>query len=112
MAHIRPDVLQFVLDYKPTRSAYSNHKDRLIREAGSRCVGCGYVYTGRNGHHFDFHHRNPAEKEAHVAVLSRGRLEKAQEEAAKCDLLCKFCHADRHQDQPKPRRRRKNIKPT
>ena len=112
MAHPRPDVLQFALNYKPTQPAYPTHKDRLVRSAGSRCVDCGYEYTGQNGHHFDFHHRDPEEKEGNVAVLALGGLEKAAAEAAKCDLLCKFCHADRHIGKPKKRRRRQDTKAT
>jgi transposase len=67
-------------------------KERLIEEAGGRCVLCGYdAYAGA----LQFHHVDPSQKRF---GLARGGLarpwEEVRLEAAKCVLLCGNCHAE------------------
>ena len=64
----------------------------IIREAGGRCVACGYdAYGGA----LQFHHLDPTRKE--FGLSSRGftrSLDRLREEAKKCILLCANCHAE------------------
>ena len=64
----------------------------LVREAGSRCVLCGYDrHTGA----LEFHHLEPSEKSFSLSKAGVTRsLEKARREAAKCALVCANCHAE------------------
>ncbi len=67
-------------------------KERLVEEAGGRCVACGYdAYAGA----LQFHHVDPAQKRF---GLARGGLTRpwaeVREEARKCVLLCGNCHAE------------------
>ena len=64
--------------------------DRLKAEAGGKCTRCGY-----SGIALDWHHRNPEEKS--FGISGKGfSFEKLKEEANKCDLVCKNCHAEIH----------------
>lgn len=67
-------------------------KEVLIKEAGGRCVICGYArYAGA----LEFHHRDPATKSFELSSQGVTRsLDKARAEAAKCVLLCANCHAE------------------
>jgi hypothetical protein len=67
-------------------------KQRLIEEAGGRCVACGYDgYSGA----LQFHHVDPSQKRFGLAL---GGLTRPWEEvrlgARKCVLLCGNCHAE------------------
>jgi 5-methylcytosine-specific restriction endonuclease McrA len=66
-------------------------KEILVREAGGRCVLCGYDrYAGA----LHFHHRVPSEKSFALSREGVTRsLAKARQEARKCALLCANCHA-------------------
>lgn len=67
-------------------------KEMLVREAGGRCVICGYDrYLGS----LQFHHLDPAMKR--MARSARGvafAIDRLREEAGKCVLLCSNCHAE------------------
>ena len=57
------------------------------------CVDCGAFNVG----FMEWHHRDPAEKEANViAVLTQKGRKAAKEEIEKCDCLCANCHRLRH----------------
>lgn len=64
----------------------------LIREAGGRCMACGYdAYFGA----LQFHHLDPTQKA--FGLSSRGftrSLDRMRQEARKCVLLCANCHAE------------------
>jgi hypothetical protein len=67
-------------------------KERLVEQAGGRCVVCGYdAYAGA----LQFHHVDPTEKRF---GLARGGLTRPWAEvvleARKCVLLCGNCHAE------------------
>ena len=67
-------------------------KALLVREAGGRCVRCGYDRSVAALH---FHHVDPAEKS--FGVSSGGvtlGIATVREEAGKCVLLCANCHAE------------------
>ena len=66
-------------------------KEILVREAGGRCLHCGFAaYIGA----LHFHHVDPASKAFSVSRDGVTRsLRRAREEAGKCVLLCANCHA-------------------
>ena len=67
-------------------------KAALVREAGGRCVLCGY---DRCVGALAFHHLDPALKSFGMAAGGLARsLSKSREEVAKCVLLCANCHAE------------------
>jgi hypothetical protein len=67
-------------------------KEILVREAGGRCMLCGYDrYVGALG----FHHLEPVTKRFSLSALGVARsLDRARAEARKCVLLCANCHAE------------------
>jgi hypothetical protein len=67
-------------------------KRRLVADAGGRCALCGYNQCVGA---LQFHHRDPGEKTFALSDNGIARnLALAQEEAAKCVLLCANCHAE------------------
>lgn len=67
-------------------------KATLVREAGGRCVRCGY---DRSLAALQFHHRDPTSKQFHIAYRGVTRsIAAARAEADKCILLCANCHAE------------------
>lgn len=67
-------------------------KEILVREAGGRCVVCGYDrFMGA----LQFHHLDPAAKSFGIARNGHTRgIAEARVEAAKCVLVCANCHAE------------------
>lgn len=68
-------------------------KKKAVEYLGGKCMKCGgefpvYVY--------DFHHRDPLEKDKGLARLMSSRWEKIKVELDKCDLLCANCHRIEH----------------
>ena len=66
-------------------------KEILVREAGGRCLICGFAkYIGA----LHFHHVDPVSKQFTVSREGVTRsLRRAREEAGKCVLLCANRHA-------------------
>jgi hypothetical protein len=57
------------------------------------CIDCGEA----DPIVLDFDHRRPLDKLGTVSdLVSRGRVQKAKIEAAKCDVRCSNCHRRRH----------------
>jgi hypothetical protein len=67
-------------------------KETLVKEAGGRCVLCGY---DRELGALHFHHLDPSNKRFQISNygITYG-LERARAEAKKCVLLCGNCHAE------------------
>jgi len=67
-------------------------KRLLVEEHGGQCKICGYNrYDGA----LDFHHIDPSQKDFAVSAGGFNRSkERSREEAAKCVLLCRNCHAE------------------
>lgn len=59
---------------------------------GGSCQSCGY--TGCDDV-FDFHHRDPSQKDFQIGGSTKG-WQKIREELDKCDLLCANCHREHH----------------
>ena len=62
---------------------------------GGKCAMCGY---DDNYACLDFHHLDPSKKlfGVNTAAMDLYGVEKCEEEADKCILLCRNCHTDHH----------------
>ena len=69
-------------------------KDKLLQEAGGACIRCGY---SKCSDALEFHHREPKGKlfELSLAGMTK-RPDQIAAEVAKCDLVCRNCHAEIH----------------
>lgn len=68
-------------------------RQKLIAERGNICLDCKVSFPACC---YDFHHRDPKEKEFEFSK-ARNRSEiQIRTEIAKCDLLCANCHRIRH----------------
>jgi len=76
----------------------NDFKSELVIKAGGKCMDCQYLFDGTNNRAFDFHHRNPDDKEICVnkGTMNRVSKEKIRREVTKCDILCARCHRLRH----------------
>lgn len=68
-------------------------KMMAIEYLGGKCAKCGW-----NGHWaaFDFHHRDPTEKEVSWDRLRKRSWDRMRPELDKCTLLCRNCHTILH----------------
>jgi hypothetical protein len=69
-------------------------RSQLLTECGGKCIICEMEYDGKNAPKFDFHHRNPEEKEFNIGLdkIVVFAWKKILEEAKKCDIVCSNCH--------------------
>ena len=81
-----------IIEYQ--RARLKNTKAKLVAMFGGKCSKCGYdrCYAA-----LEFHHSDPSKKETGISRLLTGRIEKAVEEAKKCVLVCRNCHAEIHE---------------
>lgn len=63
---------------------------------GSQCIDCGISYPNEPYVIFDFHHRDPSNKDVDWSKLRLRSQDKIFKELDKCDLLCANCHRKRH----------------
>lgn len=63
---------------------------------GSKCLDCGISYPNEPYVVFDFHHRNPEQKDVDWSELKLRTNDRIKKELDKCDLLCSNCHRKRH----------------
>lgn len=68
-------------------------KEQAIEYLGGKCLDCGGVYVRDV---YDFHHRDPAQKETPLNKMFKFSWKKVKSELDKCDLLCANCHRIRH----------------
>ena len=69
-------------------------KRKLIKHKGGKCCRCGYDKDVPGA--YDFHHRNPKQKDFGISQYMRLKWELLVKEVRKCDLVCKNCHAEIH----------------
>lgn len=79
-----------------TKKRVRDNKIRAIRYKGNKCLRCGVSYTGSNAVIFDFHHRDPKEKEMKPTKALTMSWDNIKKEIDKCDLLCSNCHRLEH----------------
>ena len=81
-------------------------KIKLMAYKGNKCQKCGYdkiEYLSA----FDFHHRDPDEKEFGFGFKGRCiGIEKLKKAVDKCDLLCGRCHQEIHDEEHWEERKR------
>ena len=80
-------------DVANTRRLRNEKKRKAVEYLGGKCMKCGgefppYVY--------DFHHRDPSEKDTSIGTLCSRTWLKVLKELQKCDLLCSNCHRIEH----------------
>lgn len=78
-----------------TRKRRKENKIRAVNYLGGECERCGL--TSPYYSVFDFHHRNPEEKEADPGTLLHRSWETVFKEISKCMLLCANCHRIVHE---------------
>jgi hypothetical protein len=71
-------------------------KQKALEYKGSKCQDCHISYPETDYCVFDFHHRNPNEKDVNWKKLRLRSWDKIIFELDKCDLLCSNCHRLRH----------------
>ena len=78
-----------------TKARRKENKIRAVNYLGGECERCGL--TSPYYSVFDFHHRNPEEKEADPGTLLHRSWETVFKEINKCMLLCANCHRIVHE---------------
>jgi hypothetical protein len=72
-------------------------KIKLMEAMGNRCWFCTVEYNGKNGAIFDFHHRDPDEKEISMSrIIGNWSWTRVLAEASRCVLVCGNCHSQHH----------------
>lgn len=71
-----------------------NNKLKAVTYLGGKCQRCGIESNCLDI--FDFHHRNPDEKEDSLNRLVNSDWDSIVSELDKCDLLCSNCHKITH----------------
>ena len=87
---------QAVHGFSSYRIKTIKYKLNLVKLCGGKCVKCGY---DKNLAAFDFHHRDPAQKDFEVKMKNFNGSwtdDEILEEVMKCDLLCSNCHRELH----------------
>jgi len=82
------------------RKLWNAFKRLLIKRNGG-CSDCGILELGHPCI-YAFHHRDPAIKEGHLSTIGGAGYNLSNkklflQEAKKCEILCRNCHAIRHE---------------
>ncbi len=78
-----------------TTDRFRSRKKQGVEYLGGRCADCGGIFPY---YVYDFHHRDPAQKDMQFNKLRRYSWETIKRELDKCVLLCANCHRIRHWD--------------
>ena len=70
-------------------------KEQYVDFLGGRCMKCDYDKCLAA---LDFHHRDSKDKEFTISQHRRVDFEEVKKELLKCDLLCRNCHAELHDE--------------
>ena len=71
---------------------FYTQKKRYVKYLGGECLHCGLVANPCNLPVFDFHHRDPSQKNFRIGSRINSAWQKMRSELDKCDLLCANCH--------------------
>jgi hypothetical protein len=74
-------------------------KIKAIEYKGGKCLDCSNSYPKSPYVIFDFHHRDPSQKDVEWTHLRKRSWDKIIKELDKCDLLCSNCHRIRHHNE-------------
>lgn len=80
---------------KPYRIQETRTLVNLMKLDAGVCHDCGLTITEDTLYRFDFDHRDPTTKRFTLSAAKTYSDETIIEEIAKCDVVCKNCHADR-----------------
>jgi 5-methylcytosine-specific restriction endonuclease McrA len=72
------------------------NKKRAIEMMGGECSICGYKFNYLNIAAFEFHHKNPEEKDFKIGQCANKSWKVVKAEIDKCVLLCSNCHGIEH----------------
>jgi thymidine kinase len=72
-----------------------------LKLAAQECYDCGLTITVDTLYLFDFDHREPRLKKFTLSQVRTESLQAIKDEAEKCDVVCKNCHAHRTHRQRK-----------
>jgi hypothetical protein len=78
-----------------TNRQRTERKQWAIEYKGGKCARCGGVFHPAV---YDFHHKDPTQKDFAPARALRLSIERAKAELDKCDLLCSNCHRLTHHE--------------
>ena len=84
------------IKYRSMKVRWIRRKVEAIKYLGGKCSRCGGVFHPVC---YDFHHRNPAEKQFVWTKIRQMSWDKVHRELDKCDLLCVHCHRVEHINQ-------------
>jgi ribosomal protein L37E len=101
---------------KDPRSRTKQHTElsRQLKIDRGQCFDCGLIITWHNVVCIDWDHRNPADKSFTISyVVGKMSWQTIEQEIAKCDAVCRNCHALRthYKQQHQPVNGRTTIKP-
>ena len=82
------------LIYKKNKEKRVKHKKQAVEYFNGICHDCGC--SSKYQEIFDFHHKDPAEKEFSIAHIIHYGWAKIEAELKKCIMLCSNCHRIRH----------------
>lgn len=71
-------------------------KIKMIKEKGGKCQMCSLLLENTHYSVFEFHHRNPKEKDVNFSKIKYQKWSIILSEINKCDLLCANCHRITH----------------
>lgn len=71
-------------------------KIEMVKHYGGKCLDCSITLEDSHYSIFDFHHRDPSQKDMDWTKLRLTSRENIIKELDKCDLLCANCHRIRH----------------
>lgn len=68
-------------------------KMAMVEYKGNKCEHCGIEHVaGYNTSIFQFHHKDPSQKDFAISQINMRSLERIKPEVDKCLLLCANCH--------------------
>ncbi len=73
---------------------FDERKREAVEYLGGQCQQCGLEDECVNV--YDFHHRDPNDKDYEIAAKRYLSFEEMKKELNKCDLLCAICHRKIH----------------
>jgi len=69
------------------------NKEKAVAYKGGKCEKCGGIFLPCV---FDFHHKDPSDKETTGSTFLCWNWDRMKTELDKCSLLCANCHREEH----------------
>jgi len=71
-------------------------KIKMVHHKGGECIRCHLKLEDSHYCVFEFHHKDPSEKDIKFNKIKYQKWETIEKELNKCDLLCSNCHRLTH----------------